>query len=246
MVAGSDRAVATIGLAAERRLVALLARSLPRVQVFAMGGGLDSGLGRTGPGRRPGHVSASKTLPISLAARVTSLPTGSAQPRCAKVGARWAARRRAVVAGAGAPNVRAARLMDFASVLHLPGCRFIDLQYGDTTAERDVRCAARPGSRSSVSRRSTTPNDIDGLACLIAACDAVVTISNVTAHLAGALGTPTFAFVPFENGWVWYWFRDRPRQPLVSAPPTAAPVPGAGVGRSGRGIARGRRERGGR
>ena len=33
--------------------------------------------------------------------------------------------------------------------------------------------------------------DIDGLAVLISACDLVITVSNTTAYLAGALGLPT-------------------------------------------------------
>ena len=51
-----------------------------------------------------------------------------------------------------------------------------------------------------------TTGDIDGLAALIAACDVVVTVSNVTAHLAGALGKPTFALVSFGQHQLWYWF----------------------------------------
>ena len=48
-------------------------------------------------------------------------------------------------------------------------------------------------------------NDIDGLASLICACDFIVTISNVTAHIAGALGKKVFLLVPYEKGKIWYW-----------------------------------------
>ena len=50
------------------------------------------------------------------------------------------------------------------------------------------------------------------------ACDAVVTISNTTAHLAGALGRPTWVMVPNGHARIWYWFRQRsdsPWYPLV-------------------------------
>ncbi len=40
-----------------------------------------------------------------------------------------------------------------------------------------------------------TLNDLDGLAALITACDLVVSISNTTVHLAGALGTPTWVLL---------------------------------------------------
>ncbi len=51
----------------------------------------------------------------------------------------------------------------------------------------------------------------------MSACDAVVTVSNTTAHLAGALGRPTFVMVPHGHARIWYWFRDRSREPVVSA-----------------------------
>jgi hypothetical protein len=40
-----------------------------------------------------------------------------------------------------------------------------------------------------------------------------LTVSNTTAHLAGALGTPTWVMVPFGRGVFWYWFWDRPASP---------------------------------
>jgi hypothetical protein len=45
------------------------------------------------------------------------------------------------------------------------------------------------------------------------ACDAVVTVSNTTAHLAGALGRPTFVMVPHGNARIWYWFHAREQSP---------------------------------
>jgi ADP-heptose:LPS heptosyltransferase len=47
--------------------------------------------------------------------------------------------------------------------------------------------------------------DIEGVAALISNCDIVVTCSNVTAHIAGALGKKTFLFLPFGRGKLWYW-----------------------------------------
>ncbi|MDX2145277.1 MAG: tetratricopeptide repeat protein [Rhodospirillaceae bacterium] len=55
--------------------------------------------------------------------------------------------------------------------------------------------------------------DIDGQAALIAACDLVVTISNTTAHLAGALGVPAWVLLPFGHFQPWYWFQDRTDSP---------------------------------
>jgi len=89
-----------------------------------------------------------------------------------------------------------------------PDTLFVDLQYGDTAAER---------------RSSNLPlthledldlfNDIDGLAALISICDRVVTVSNTTAHLAGALGVPVDIIVPAGNGRLWYWGVDQEKSP---------------------------------
>jgi ADP-heptose:LPS heptosyltransferase len=46
-------------------------------------------------------------------------------------------------------------------------------------------------------------NDIDGLASLIMACDQVVSTTNATVHLAGALGANTQVLLPFSTRWIW-------------------------------------------
>jgi ADP-heptose:LPS heptosyltransferase len=47
--------------------------------------------------------------------------------------------------------------------------------------------------------------DVDGALSIIAACDIVVTSSNSTAHLAGALGKETLLLLPYSTGQFWYW-----------------------------------------
>jgi len=55
--------------------------------------------------------------------------------------------------------------------------------------------------------------DLDGFAAQVAAMDHVVTISNTTAHLAGALGRPGTVLLPQSRGLHWYWFTERPDSP---------------------------------
>jgi len=85
-----------------------------------------------------------------------------------------------------------------------PGVRCIDLQYGDTCEERD---ALEQSTGLALTRADDIDNfhDIDGLAALITACDVVVSVSNTTAHLAGALGKPTIVMLPYSLGRIWYW-----------------------------------------
>ena len=46
-------------------------------------------------------------------------------------------------------------------------------------------------------------SDIDGLATLIMACDQIVSTTNATVHLAGALGAKVTALLPFSPRWIW-------------------------------------------
>jgi len=83
--------------------------------------------------------------------------------------------------------------------------RFVNLQYGEVDEEI---AAAREATGRSV---EIVPgldcyNDIDGLAALTMACDAVVTVSNVTAHIAGGLGQKVGLFCPVGLGRLCYWF----------------------------------------
>lgn len=70
-----------------------------------------------------------------------------------------------------------------------PGARLLDLQYGDTDAEREE--FARAGGRLARLEGLDLFNDLDGLIAAIEACDVVVTTSNLTAHLAGSIGKRT-------------------------------------------------------
>lgn len=81
---------------------------------------------------------------------------------------------------------------------------FVDLQYSDTSEDR-TRIFENQGVEIRHLDEIDNFNDLDGLAALIMACDFVVTCSNSTAHLAGALGKETYLLVPFGRGRHWYW-----------------------------------------
>ena len=110
-------------------------------------------------------------------------------------------------------STRARNCTTLPRVLRLPDCRFIDLQYGDTRVERE---AVQHDLGVAVDRLPDIDNfnDIEGLAALIRACDIVVTVSNTTAHLAGALGKETYLLVPSGRGRMWCWFRGRDDNPF--------------------------------
>lgn len=109
------------------------------------------------------------------------------------IGISWASR--SVAMG----ERKGTRLADWSNILGTQGCRFVDLQYGDTQNER-AACSVKPVQIEGLDRN----HDFDGLAALISACDLVITVSNVTAHLAGALGIPVWILVPPNAGRPWY------------------------------------------
>lgn len=89
-------------------------------------------------------------------------------------------------------------------LLQRADCAFIDVQYGDVDAELavlDAAGVARPWRDPELN--ATT--DIDGLAAQLAAMDAVVSVSNTTIHLAGALGVPGLLLLPKTRPVLWYW-----------------------------------------
>lgn len=59
--------------------------------------------------------------------------------------------------------------------------------------------------------------DTGVLAAQIAACDLVITSSNVTAHLAGALDKPALVLLPHGFGLQWHWFLNRADSPWYRA-----------------------------
>jgi ADP-heptose:LPS heptosyltransferase len=92
----------------------------------------------------------------------------------------------------------------FIDILRTPNIIFINLQYGS-----DINDILRFSNLHEVEILSFDDidlfNDINSLFSLVEACDFVITISNINAHVAGALGKKTFLLVPFSRGRHWYW-----------------------------------------
>lgn len=100
-------------------------------------------------------------------------------------------------------NDKSIQLKDLASLFNLPGCTVVNLQYGDTKDE--VRAAAAAGLHFNNAVNVDLTKDIDGVASLLDACDVIVSVSNSTTHIAGALGKPVLLMLPYRTGKLWYW-----------------------------------------
>lgn len=216
MIEDAQARLPSVIVEVEPRLVALFARSFPGARVVPFGTDFPRdnaeaqislpGLGQyfrlswdAFPRRDKGHLIADKGRTDELRARLSAAGEKI-------VGVSW----RSV--GSEFGRHKTARLTDFLPVLRLPGVRFVDLQYGDTAAER-AEFEAATGIKIAHLDDVDNKQDIDGVAALMCACDAVVSVSNTNAHLAGALGRPTFVFVPFGYSQIWYWFEGKKNSP---------------------------------
>lgn len=94
------------------------------------------------------------------------------------------------------------KLNDIIEILPLNSVQIVSLQYGDHDAEIS---AAEEKFDIRIERIHEIDkfNNIDGLLSCIQACDEIITIDNVTVHLAGALGKQVYALLPFCCDWRW-------------------------------------------
>ena len=202
----------------DRRLVPLVQRSFPDVRAVARRdppavdaaafdfqcplGNLGRWL-RTSFGAFPRHAGYLKADAARTRAYSARLRKGGTQK---VIGISWSSANREFGAS------KSSALADWAGLFKTPGARFVDLQYGDTLAARD-ELRRRHGLHLAHLDDVDLFNDLDGLAALCAACDLVITTSNVTAHLAGALGRPVWLLAPAADGRIWYWFSGRDDSP---------------------------------
>ena len=98
-------------------------------------------------------------------------------------------------------------LNDLGKVLKINNISFIDLQYGDTSNERN-KFFENNGVKIIKDENIDNFNDFVGLSSLIEKCDFVISVSNSVAHLSSALGKKTYLMLPEGRGKMWYWNTD--------------------------------------
>ena len=89
-------------------------------------------------------------------------------------------------------------------LLQIPNILFVNIQYEANTLEV-INFCNQFNLKMLLFDDLDIYNDIDSLFSLIDACDFVITISNINAHIAGALGKKTYLLAPFSKGRIWYW-----------------------------------------
>lgn len=81
---------------------------------------------------------------------------------------------------------------------------FVSLQYGETRGDTAAARAAF-GVDIHVDASVDQMRDLDAFAAQVAALDHVVSVSNTTVHMAGALGVDCIVMPPPGRGRLWYW-----------------------------------------
>ncbi|MGQ9370390.1 tetratricopeptide repeat protein [Azospirillum sp. ST 5-10] len=202
-------------LECDARLVPLFARSFPTVEVVARGEEPDARLRAPDIAAQVPAGDLPRRLLPDAAAFARLRPSLTADPgRVAALRAGRDPRRRHVGIAWHTTNAKFARdrnvpLERLAGALAGTGVRLVSLQYGDW--DEPLAALARAGIATVAAPGVDPWHDLDGLAAVIAGLDLVVSVDNVTVHLAGALGTPTWALLPHAAD--WRWFRDRADSP---------------------------------
>jgi tetratricopeptide (TPR) repeat protein len=94
-------------------------------------------------------------------------------------------------------------LKDLMTALHDIDAEWINLQYGEV--DEEIQEVSRVLGIQVQDPEINLKQDIEGLLRLMRTCDCVVTTSNATAHLCGAIGQSGVVMVPYGKGRLWYW-----------------------------------------
>ena len=198
------------------RLVSLFKRSFPGASVQALGtpieGDFDARLPLTDTAQwlRPsldsfpahhGYINADPALTAKLRQRYQ---TSNDQK---VVGLSWHSG-----GSIGTAPFKSIALESWAPVLNCSDIKFVSLQYGDCTNEVR-RVNQTQGSDIDLDPDIDSSGDMEAFAAQVAAMDLVISVSNTTVHVAGALGKPVWALVPKGPGAHWYWFQNRDDSP---------------------------------
>jgi tetratricopeptide (TPR) repeat protein len=101
-------------------------------------------------------------------------------------------------------------LSRWSKILQVPNIKFVNLQYGEP--EHEIQAISKKlGKRIEILKNIDCTNDIDGMVAAVSGLDLVITVSNVTAHYAGAVGTPVWVLLSPNH--LWHWFLDRQDSP---------------------------------
>jgi tetratricopeptide (TPR) repeat protein len=198
---------ARVAIDCDPRIASLLQRGYPQLETVLAPGEVCS---QTCAHVAMGDIAGVLQLSPDAVATLPTVLTADAQKSAAlRESYRQRASGRPIVGVAWAsPSAKLARpksspLADWRTLLREPYF-FVSLQYGDVRA--DIEAAnAEFGCEIFEDQKIDQMRSIEDFASQLAALDYIVTVSNTTAHVAGALGLRALVLVPPAHGLHWYW-----------------------------------------
>ena len=99
------------------------------------------------------------------------------------------------------------KLNELKNIFDIKDCNFLNLQYGDIMNELN---SFNNQSKIKINNIQSLDiyNDFDNVAAVLSCLDLFITVSNSTAHLAGALGVNTILIKPINHALYHYWNQD--------------------------------------
>jgi len=121
-----------------------------------------------------------------------------------KIGISWKSN------GVQAGKDKSITLDKFSPLFDIENCLLVNLQYGDIKNELE---SINKNYKTIIHLDEQLDyfNDMEGLVNIIESCDIVITTSNVTAHLSGAMGKKSLILIPYSYGKLWYWYEKMDR-----------------------------------
>ena len=106
-------------------------------------------------------------------------------------------------------------LENWTPILSQPDCFFVNLQYGDIEQEIGEYYSST-GILIYTDQEINPLTNLDDFAAQISALDLVISISNTTVHISGALGKKVWTLLPYVPDWRWMLKReDTPWYPTM-------------------------------
>jgi len=103
-------------------------------------------------------------------------------------------------------------LEELMPIFKIPNVKFINLQYGETRNELEDFKNNEMIEITTINKIDLF-NDFESICALLKNLDLFVTVSNSTAHLAGAVGVPTFLIKPPNHATFHYWNQKNEKTP---------------------------------
>ena len=112
-------------------------------------------------------------------------------------------------------KLKSTSLIQWTGLLSQNDCFFINLQYGDVGEEIGA-FTGQTGISIYQDKGINSLESLDDFSAQVSALDLVISTSNTTVHMAGALGKPVWTLLHYVSGWRWQLDRsDTPWYPSM-------------------------------